>query len=51
MRRREFILGLVGAAAVHRAKAQDRARRVGVLSRLPTYKEPLETTLKNADGS
>ena len=46
MRRREFILGLVGAAAVHRAKAQDRTRRVGVLLTTSTYKEPLETTLK-----
>jgi putative ABC transport system substrate-binding protein len=31
MRRREFILGLTGFAAVQRSKAQDRLRRIGVL--------------------
>lgn len=46
MRRREFILGIVGLAALHRAKAQDRVRRVGVLITTPAYKEPFETALK-----
>src|SRR5438270_817740 len=46
MRRREFLLGLTGFAAVQRSNAQDRVRRVGALIATQTAKEPLETTLK-----
>jgi len=38
IRRREFIVGLVGLAAVHHAKAQDRMRRLGVVASPRTEK-------------
>jgi putative ABC transport system substrate-binding protein len=46
MRRREFILGLAMLADVGRASAQDRARRVGVLSAIEAPRNVLETVLK-----
>jgi putative ABC transport system substrate-binding protein len=46
MRRREFILCLAMLAAVGRASAQDRARRVGVLTINPDARNILETILK-----
>jgi hypothetical protein len=43
IRRREFIVGLVGLAAVHHAKAQDRMRRLGVVAS-PRTEKALEAT-------
>src|SRR6516225_7170475 len=46
MRRREFILGLAMLADAGRASAQDRVRRVGVLSLDTRARNVLETILK-----
>jgi len=46
MRRREFILGLAALANLHRASAQDRIRRLGVLITHPNSKRILERALK-----
>src|SRR6516164_1559952 len=46
MRRREFILGLAMLANADRASAQDRVRRVGVLSLDTRARNVLETILK-----
>ena len=45
-RRREFILGLAMLADVGRASAQDRVRRVGVLSAIEAPHNVLEVILK-----
>jgi putative ABC transport system substrate-binding protein len=46
MRRRDFILGLAMLANVRRARAQDRARRVGALIAEPAQANFLETPLR-----
>lgn len=47
MRRREFILGLAMLADVGRASAEDRIRRLGVLTARPNpEKQILEAVLK-----
>ena len=46
MRRREFILGLAMLGNVGRARAQGRARRVGVLITEPSAGDVLETSLR-----
>jgi hypothetical protein len=46
MRRREFIFGLATLANLHRASAQDRIRRLGVLITHPNSEGILEPALK-----
>ena len=46
IRRREFVVGLVGLAAVHHAKAQERIRRLGVLAASPLTEKALEAACR-----
>lgn len=46
MGRREFIVGLSTLASIGRSRAEDRARRLGVLVASPQAEKALETALR-----